>query len=221
MNRDSFVEVIKSRRSIRRFSDKPVRQKDIEQMLDAARLSPSGGNLQAWHFIVIQQRNLITQLEWILKKKIGLLVKTMEDCTDKSENLASSLAKRLRNNSLFFSEAPLTIAVLYRQNFYNEPYINCLMQRGVDRYEAHRCMGYVEIQSAAAATQNLILAAHALGYGSCWMNVPFIAIDEIKAILGVKYPWEISALVPIGFPDSKSPVSAIKKKRLDEIVTYR
>jgi nitroreductase len=221
MGKRNLIEVIKSRRSVRRFLDKPVNKRHLEQILDAARLAPSGGNLQGWRFIVLQQRNMIEQIESIIKKKIDELPETMKDSIDNSDYFSSLLANRLQSSSLFFSSAPITIAVLYKPNPYNKPYLEFLMQKGLNRHDAHQRMGYVEIQSVAAATENLILAAHSLGYGSCWMNVPFIAVKEIKELLGISHPWDISAFVPVGHPDPSWSAPAIRKKRLDEIVIFR
>jgi nitroreductase len=221
MEKSNFIEIINSRHSVRQFLNKPVHKKHLDQILNAARLAPSGGNLQGWRFIVMQQRELLAEIESTIQKKIAKLPEMMEDCIKDSEYFANVLAKRLRFSSLFFVSAPVTIAVLYKHNPYNKPYLDFLMQKGMDRHEAYQRMGYVEIQSAAAATENIILAAHALGYGSCWMNVPFIAIEEIKAVLDISPPWEISAFVPIGYPDPNGPAPVINKKSLEKIVTYR
>ena len=217
----NLIEVIKSRRSVRRFLDKPVKMEHLEQILDAARFAPSGANLQGWRFIVIQQKDLIKTVELAIQKKIDEHHEAMKGCIEKSEFLSTSLASRIRKNSLFFSEAPITIAVLYKENPLNKPYIEFLVKKGLDRYDAHKLMGYVEIQSVAAATENLILAAHSLGYGSCWMNVPFIAVNEIKELLDISRPWEISALVPIGHQDPNYYPPVIKKKELYDIVIFR
>jgi nitroreductase len=221
METPNLIEVIKSRRSVRRFLDKPVKKEHLEQILDAARFAPSGGNLQGWRFIVIQNTELIKKIELTIHHKIDELHETMNGCVENSDYFSASLATRLRKSSLFFPRAPITIAVLYKANPLNKPYLEFLMKKGFDRHDAHKSMGYVEIQSAAAATENLLLAAHSLGYGGCWMNVPFIAVKEIKDLLDISHPWEISALVPIGHPDPGSPLPKIYKKRLDEIVIFR
>jgi len=49
----SLTEIIKGRRSIRAYSDKPVEKEKLEAVLDAARLAPSARNRQKWQFIVI------------------------------------------------------------------------------------------------------------------------------------------------------------------------
>ena len=49
-----FIDVIKNRRSIREYSDKPVPDDALNHVLEAARLAPSGKNAQAWKFVVIR-----------------------------------------------------------------------------------------------------------------------------------------------------------------------
>lgn len=50
------IEAIKTRRSIRKFIDKPVPKEMIETILGAAMLAPSAANQQSWHFIVVTDR---------------------------------------------------------------------------------------------------------------------------------------------------------------------
>lgn len=57
-----IFDAIKTRRSIRRFSDKPVSQEDIETILDLVRYSPSWANMQCWRFIVVRDRQKIQKI---------------------------------------------------------------------------------------------------------------------------------------------------------------
>lgn len=63
---------------------------------------------------------------------------------------------------------------------------------------------YPGLQSVSAAIQNLLLVAHSLGYGTCWMTGPLVAYRELEEILGVDAPWELVALVPLGVPAASS-----------------
>jgi nitroreductase len=54
--------------------------------------------------------------------------------------------------------------------------------------------------SVAAALTQLLLAAHALGLGACWMTGPLVAAAELRALLAVPDGWELAALVPLGYP---------------------
>ena len=53
---------IKSRRSIRKYSEKPVEEEKLLKILEAARLSPSASNAQNWKFIVVRDKNTIEKL---------------------------------------------------------------------------------------------------------------------------------------------------------------
>ena len=53
-----FLELIKKRRSVRRYLERPVDREKIEQCLEAARLAPSACNAQPWRFIVIDRPEL-------------------------------------------------------------------------------------------------------------------------------------------------------------------
>ncbi|MCM8817712.1 MAG: nitroreductase family protein [Candidatus Omnitrophica bacterium] len=53
------MEAIRKRRTIRRFLQKPIPFDILSQLVDAARLAPSGGNLQPWEFLVIDDQNLL------------------------------------------------------------------------------------------------------------------------------------------------------------------
>ncbi|WP_175059885.1 nitroreductase family protein [Thermococcus sp. 2319x1] len=63
-----FFEVLKRRRSIRRFQDKPVPREVIEKLLEAAFLSPSSYNKRPWHFIVVEDKE---KLEALSRAKLG------------------------------------------------------------------------------------------------------------------------------------------------------
>jgi nitroreductase len=71
------------------------------------------------------------------------------------------------------------------------------------------------LQSVSAAIQNMLLAAHALGYGSCWMTGPLVAQEAFEELLGYGKERFIAALLPVGVPDEK-PL-ARNRKPLDEI----
>ncbi|HDZ36562.1 MAG TPA: NAD(P)H nitroreductase [Thermococcus sp.] len=63
-----FFEVLRKRRSIRRFQDKPVPREIIEKLLEAAFLSPSSFNKRPWHFIVVDEGEKLLALS---KAKLG------------------------------------------------------------------------------------------------------------------------------------------------------
>lgn len=61
-------EAVKTRRSIRRFSPRPVEEEKLQALLEAIRLSPSWANRQCWRFIVVRQqetREMISELSYV------------------------------------------------------------------------------------------------------------------------------------------------------------
>jgi nitroreductase len=71
-----LMEVIQNRRSIRKYKTKPVRQEDIEYVLEAARLAPSWGNRQCWRYIVVTDEELrrkITMRDWAAEAPVVIV----------------------------------------------------------------------------------------------------------------------------------------------------
>ena len=58
MNYDSFLELVRNRRSIRRFKPDPIPDEYIKKIIEAARWAPSGYNTQPWDFVVIKDKKL-------------------------------------------------------------------------------------------------------------------------------------------------------------------
>jgi nitroreductase len=63
-----LMEVIRNRRAVRKYKSKPVSEKDIEYVLQAARLAPSWANGQCWRYIVVtdedSRRKITSELRW-------------------------------------------------------------------------------------------------------------------------------------------------------------
>jgi nitroreductase len=72
------------------------------------------------------------------------------------------------------------------------------------------------LQDTAAAIQNILLSATALGYGTCWIG----AFDEdaVRKVLGVPAKVRPVALIPLGFPDEDLP--RVKRKPLEAVVRF-
>ncbi len=72
-----FDELIIKRQSIRKFKPDPVSKEMIMEILEAARIAPSGGNRQPWHFIVVQNKEMIKKLagrqEWAATAPVMIL----------------------------------------------------------------------------------------------------------------------------------------------------
>jgi nitroreductase len=166
------LECIKTRRSVRKFLDKPVPFDRIAAILDCGRLAPSAGNLQTWKFIVVEDKGP--------KEEIA------RACVDQ----------------MWIAAAPYIIIIVSEfekmKRFYD--------LRGERLYS---------VQSCAAAAQNMLLAAHDLGLGACWIG----AFDEekVRNLLGCPADTRPQAVIPVGYP---AEVPQKPNKYPIEIVSY-
>lgn len=194
-----FFEVVKARRSVRSFTEDPVKEEDILKIIDAARRAPSAENEQPWHFIVLRDREFKKQArEMVMAMMDALLAQVEEERRGRIE--------RMRYFARHFGEAPVAIAVL------TKPWPQ-------DRPLAQRPPFDPGLQSVAAATTILVLAATALGYGTCWATAPVdFARGELEALLGVEKPWSLVAMISLGRPSH--PPGVRPRKPVEEIVTF-
>jgi len=85
----NILEFIKSRRSIRKFLDKPVDRTHISQILEAARWAPSAGNCQPWRFLVVADKKKIKKFDpffhqpWVLSAPAVIVVLAAPEDTHK------------------------------------------------------------------------------------------------------------------------------------------
>lgn len=199
------LEALKTRKSIRRFQPTPIPEKDITVMLEAAVNAPSGGNQQPWKFIVVRSKKWKKDMADIIKDSCKTLPQLLEGVFENPHDVAKRMEKRFYVVSLFFVGAPVVVVVCVKQE--DNPFLKCYTNQGLTYYEAFTKLGYIELLSASAAIENLLLAAHDLGYGACWMNIPFMAKDALEGLFNIEDPWEMLAMIPVGIPahDPKKP----------------
>lgn len=195
-----FFETVHRRRSIRHFTDDPVREEDIFSMIEAARLAPSPHNEQPWHFIVIRDSQLISNLRDMVNALLDTQIQAVEN---------KSFKKALKNRRFGATnvfDAPVVVVVLTRPFPKSDPLDQPVYNQG--------------LQGASAAIAHFHLAATALGYGGCWAVLPLeLAQMEIESVLGVKKPWFAVAVLSVGVA-AKEP-GKLKRKTIEEITTFK
>jgi nitroreductase len=146
------LEAIRTRRSIRRYLDKPVAEALIEKLLAAAMNAPSARNAQPWQFVVIDDRATLAKIADI------------------------------NPNAQMAREAPAAILVCGDLDLEKSP-------------------GYWVVD-CAAAVQNMLLAAHALGLGAVWTGVfpRQERMDGLRQLLGLPERVIAHSLVVLGHP---------------------
>ena len=143
---NNLVEIIKKRRSIRTFTAEPVPDEHLDLMLDAARNAPSAGNGQPWRFLVVRERDNLARLLALLEPWLRARIEAAGDPETQAERFESAL-DHLRE----ILTAPLFVFVWVDASLYPA----------------------LVVYDGALAAQNLMLAARAIGYGTCFMTTFF------------------------------------------------
>lgn len=68
MEENKILDCIKSRRSVRSYTDRQVSEDDLQLILEAAAYAPNGMHLETWHFVAIQNEEKLKQLNFLIKK---------------------------------------------------------------------------------------------------------------------------------------------------------
>ena len=207
----SFTQAVEGRRSVRRYRSDPVPREDVERMVALAARAASAGNAQMWRFIAVQDHEVLQAMKRVVDDRLDEMSAWPELAAERKA------IKAVRAYATFFSQAPLCFAVL------GLPYSSrtdlLLAERGLSREERDRLRQSPDLQSVGAAVQLLITAAHAMGYGSCWMSAPVLAAEGLEAVLGVRPPSQLVAIVPVGRPAGSPRRSG--RLPLDQILSFR
>jgi len=186
-----LLQLLQSRRSIRRYTPDPVAPDIVERLLTGAIWAPSAHNRQPWRFATVTTPAAKLRLAQAMGDR--LRADRLAD-GDPAGVVEADAAKSLAR----LAGAPVVIVV-------------CLTLADMDHYpDARRSQAeyLMAVQSVAMAVQNLLLAAHAEGLGACWMCAPLFCGDAVRESLNLPADWQPQALVTLGRPASagKPPV---------------
>jgi len=213
-----ILEAIQERRSTRAFLPKTVERETIERLLSFAIQAPSAINLQPWEFAVVSGEE---------KKRLGrLLVKRMrersiscgpdaksplpEHYIERQERLLNCILPHLPDNTTFqdfinegscvFYEAPTAVIITVDQVFSSAR----LTDIGI-------VVGYI------------VLAAHAMGLGTCPIGLITAFDDDIKELLNIPEEKQVVIGIAVGYGDPDAPVNKARsdRARLGDLVKWR
>lgn len=190
------MHVIRERRSIRRYQERPIPRETLRALLTAATWAPSAHNRQPWRFAAITDAERRTSLAAAMGERFRVDLAADGLAPDQIERQVSRSYRRIAG-------APAVI-------------VACMSMADMDAYpdarrqHAERLMA---TQSVALAVQNLLLAAHDAGLGTCWMCAPLFCEDAVREALDLPGDWEPQALITLGYPaetkrSERAPVEA-------------
>ncbi|NQW18241.1 MAG: nitroreductase family protein [Chloroflexi bacterium] len=184
----SVGDAIYSLRAIRRLKPDPIPDEDLWTVLDAARQAPNGSNQQDWHFVVIRDPEIRRQFGALFRK--AWWAKRNDAGYFKPEDLPDHFRSAMGLADAI-GESPVIV-------------LACAMNLGFR-------------ESVIPATQNLLLAARALGIGGTITSLHPSVDGSIKELLQIPGSVEIVYCVPLGYP--KGDFGPVTRKPLAEIVS--
>ena len=170
-------KVIFERRSIRKYTDQPVSDADIQDIINAGLYAPSAIDLQPWYFVIIKSAEELKKLR-----------EFMSDVYDRFEPV---LLQRFSSHPAAIAETKVFLKSLGGTQF-------CIFAF-MFRQDYPDKKGVVE--GVSAAIQNMLLMAYDKGIGSCWMTAPMrVGMDEELRLKYAPDNGEFIAAITFGYP---------------------
>jgi len=216
----NFQEVVEKRQSIRKFKAGKIPKEHIYEIVRTAGLAPSGKNVQNWHFVVVQNKELMQKIGQAVSDKNEAVSLEM-DKLDKTRG--DTFRKFVKNFTLFFLDAPVVAVVFtteYKPSGYYEHEFIGASQQILNELVKSKNPG---MQNLGAALQTFTLKAVDMGYGTCWLTSANYASDEIEALLKREIGFEkkdyfMAAMIALGIPETEQ--NSPNRKPVDQILTY-
>ena len=196
MDYDSFLELVKNRRSIRRFKPDLIPDEYVDKIIEAARWAPSGFNLQPWEFIVVKDKKIKDSIVQILREDMehhARMEATRETWQVKTARSQSSPLPKVAND---YSNAPVFILL----------FGDTRTQVGLPmiRRFNYQLTQLAYISGLASAMLYMHLAATTLGLASQWVSAVGNPYGHclVKNLLGIPPALEAYDMMAVGYPDA-------------------
>ena len=209
-NTSQLVRLMASRRSCRNYQDKPVSRALLEDLVKIAITAPSGTNSQLWAFTILATRQTVMELG----QQIAMFFRRLNQLAEKS--LLRILLKWIGKDHLD----------RYYQDYYES------VKEGLaewDRSRTDRLFhgapavmivgskpdGSCPMEDAMLATQNIMLAAHSMGLGTCLVGFAVSAMEKdraIKRFVGIPDNETVYSVIAMGYPEERYQRLAGRKK---------
>ena len=188
-----LYDALMTTRAMRRYSDEPVTDEEIERMLAAAVQAPSGGNIQPYQFLVVTDPERRAAIGEIYRRAydryepaVLKLIPPFKDEAAQRQHERSWAASRHLAETI--GKAPAMVLVLM-------PRISMTVTDELGDMDVG-----TPYASVYPAVENLILAARSMGIGTVLTTVYRIHEDEVRAVCNIPERYEIAALLPLGHP---------------------
>ncbi len=188
-----LLDLLKTRNSVRHFKDQEIPNEIVDYILEAGRLSPSGGNEQSWMFGVIDDIEIIKEIseiaynqKWIISAKFLIIL-----CTKIVQQEAGGRDIQLARYPKFSAEIKSMDDEIYSR------------------------LNLEEHQTKIPGT-HMVLAALEKGIGSTWVS--YFDVDRLSQLMNLPNGLIASEIIAFGYPLKEQKL--VSKKNLENIVFY-
>ena len=187
-------DVMFTQRAIRRLKPDPIPEADLIDILEAAIRAPSGGNSQPWHFLVIRESELREQFAPLYRE--AWWEKRKAEGINGPEDIppGKGWPRPAMHLADEIGQAPVIILV-------------CATTKGSG-----------PAASVIPATQNLLLAARALGIGTTLTTLHPQVEDRVHNLLGIPDSAQVVYCIPLGYPRGR--FGPTQRKPLSEVSSW-
>jgi len=171
---NAVIEAIKKRRSVRSYESKPIPKDIITMIIEAGNEAPSAMNSQPWRFVVVEDKK-------VKEKLLGAALPNARKFLEMVKDMDPERYEMIRNR---YGELKDPI-------YYSSPAIVFVIGSG--RYADHSC---------PLACENMMLAAHSLGLGSCWVGFGAMVTEDadVRNSLELQENERIFGPILLGYP---------------------
>jgi nitroreductase len=192
---NEVIKNILTRRSIRTYEKEQISDEQLNALLEAAKYAPSGGNSQTWRFTVVQNKEKLEQLNSLVRESFRHLA--VDEKTYRSKKSGKIAAEK--DNYKFYYNAPTLIIVSN-----DKEYSNCMAD-------------------SALALENILLAAHSLGLGACFINQLTWFCDDKnlrRALtdMGIPENYVVCGSAVVGYNSGNIPKAAPRREGTVNII---
>ncbi len=189
----TFHDLLRTRRSIRRFKPDPVPDAALERILTSAIHAPSAHNTQPWRFAIVGRNN--GSPDNARARLADTLTDHMRADMTSEGALEAEIQARVDRSTRRIHEAPVLL----------------MLCRDVTAVRERKTQDTVmAIQSVAAAATYLLLAAQAEGLGGNWICWPLYAQEPARSALDLPETWEPQAMIFLGYANETPKEKVLK-----------
>lgn len=191
--------VILERRSVRKYKDRQVPEALVRRVLEAGRFAPTAGNSQSWKFVVVRDREMIQDMQKYVQlrcKAFKFFLNWQKSPLGRLAWLYTQVTARVMPNLVH--PIPFGAITLIAEGklklFHDAPTVILILmdKRGAAKPPV----------DAGICGQNMVLAAHSLGLGTCWVG--FVEVFKFgtrwNRKLGVAWPYKLIEGIALGYP---------------------